>query len=86
MFGLELVPQHKVLQRNKPACLTSTTGGILLAKTIDTHVVLNCILCCTEIQASNLYVTVLTGCSEKKHQQETGEPHHVILWLLKTYP
>lgn len=42
------------------ACLTSTAGGILLAKTIDTHVVPS------EIQTSNLYISLFTGCSGKK--------------------
>lgn len=49
------MPQHKVLQGNMLAFMTSTAGGSLLAKVIDTYVVHS------EIQASNVYVSLLTG-------------------------
>lgn len=48
------MPQHKVLQGNMHAFMTSTAGGSLLAKVIDTYVH-------SEIQASNVYVSLLTG-------------------------
>lgn len=62
-----------VLHSNMLACMTSTAGGILLAKAIETYVVPS------EIKASNMYVSLLIGCSEKNISKR--QISHTMLFM-----